>query len=280
MNKSGIHPTIVVLALAAIHSATAPAARAQEQSREDAINLLTNGIWHFAGSNWSNDRVFERKGTVLVRASNASGVIKWKMDSKQVTITFPDHQDVLLLPIDPKGTKGMDAHGNDVVATLVPGSSTGEAGPPSALSALHTSSLDGNQSQTAVSTRLTSKKWRFDGANWTETRAFDPDGTMTVENTTRTAHWQVSSDKIIMSFKDHKDILFLPLDPKGTKGQDEYGRLFIATQVTNSTSTAGTTAPASPVAGSGAAPATGSSYFGTSNQNGPAGTPQPSPSAP
>src|ERR1700677_3152723 len=141
MNNIRVHSTIIALALAALtlNFIPAPHAHAEEQTREQAIALLTSGIWHFAGENWSNDRVFDPKGKVLVQASNAKGIIRWKMDSKQVTIIFDDHDDILYLPIDPKGTKGMDQHGNDVVATLVPGSanaSSQSAAAPSALDAL------------------------------------------------------------------------------------------------------------------------------------------------
>lgn len=279
MKNTGIHSAIAFLALAALNGAFTPAAHAdfdQPQTREEAITLLTSGIWHFAGINWSNDRVFDTKGRVLVQASNANGVIKWKMDSKQVNIIFEDHVDVLYLPIDPKGTKGMDQHGNDIIATLVPGSanaSTQAAREPSALDALKP--LGGGPVPPTPTELLTAKKWHFAGASWSETRVFDPNGTMTIEDNKNTARWQVTGKQVVMTFKDHKDILFLPLDPKGTKGMDEHGRLIIATQV-DETASSPATAPTSPGATSGA-PASGSSYFGTTNNNGPAATPTPAP---
>ncbi len=105
MKTYGIHSAILVLALGALEFAITPAAHAQQQTREEAIALLTSGIWHFAGQDWSNDRVFDPKGRVLVQASNANGIIKWKMDSKQVNIIFDDHVDVLYLPITQKAPK-------------------------------------------------------------------------------------------------------------------------------------------------------------------------------
>ena len=283
MSKIGFSSAIIILAFGALNFTCAPATLAQDQSHEDIVNLLTNGVWHFEGNDWSNDRVFQRNGTVLVRAGNARGVIKWKIASGQVNIIFEDHIDVLYLPIDPKGTKGMDEHGNDILATIVPGSAGASSGPPSALDSLRpmgqpagaAASSMAPQTAMDVTGLLISKKWRFDGANWTETRVFKMDGTMTIEGSDREARWQIAGGKVVMAFKDHKDILMLPLDPKGTKGMDEYGRLVIATQVTDSTP-ATAAAPASSGA-AGPAPGSGSSYFGNSNGNGPATTATPAP---
>ncbi len=173
--------------------------RADGQTREEAIALLTSGMWHFAGDTWSNDRIFNPKGTVLVRADNANGVIKWKMDSKQVTIKFEDHDDLLFLPIDPKGTKGMDQHGNDIVATLIPGSAnvSAPAAPPSALDALKpiVPGKPGAAPQLPPAELLTSKKWKFDGASWSEIRTFKADGTMTIQDNDNVARWQVTSNQ-------------------------------------------------------------------------------------
>jgi hypothetical protein len=268
---------IPAFALAFLSLASTPAARALDQTREEAIALLTSGMWHFAGADWSNDRIFNPKGTVLVRASNANGTIKWKMDSKQVMIIFGDHYDVLYLPIDPKGTKGMDGHGNEIVATLIPGSGnvSAPAAPPSALDGLK-SLQPGAAGARSLPTadQLLATKWKFDGASWSEIRTFLPDGTMTIENNPNLAHWQITGTKIIMTFKDHKDILYLPLDPKGTKGEDSHGRLVIATGATaaDTAAAAPTTAPAGPPSGG--------SYFGNAGDKGMDATPAPTPAAP
>ena len=226
--------------------------------------------------------MFDPKGRVLVQASNANGVIKWKMDSKQVNIIFEDHVDVLYLPIDPNGTKGMDQHGNDVIATQVPGSaksSAQAAGTPSALDALETRWC--RRRSSAHDHRIAdyqkngiSCRGRLVG----KTGCFAPNGTMTIENNARTAHWQLTDKQIVMTFKDHKDILFLPLDPNGTKGEDEYGRLIIATQV-DETASVTVSAPAN---GATSRPPSGagSSYFGSASNNGPAATATPVPQSP
>jgi hypothetical protein len=269
MKNNRIHSAIIILALTALNFTTVPRVRADQQTREQAIALLTSGIWHFAGVNWSNDRVFDPKGRVLVQASNANGIIKWKMDSKQVTIIFEDHDDVMFLPIDPKGTKAMDQHGNDVIATQIPGSTNASApatGAPSALSALKPL-VPGAAAPPTTAQLLTAKKWHFAGASWEEERTFDPNGTMTIENNANVARWQVTAREVVMTFKDHKDILYLPLDPKGTKGMDAYGRLIIATQGVVPDSVPATTSAAQSGAGA-AGPSSGSSYFGTKQGQG------------
>ncbi|HWB59575.1 MAG TPA: hypothetical protein VG733_08785, partial [Chthoniobacteraceae bacterium] len=159
--------------------------------------------------------------------------------------------------------------------------------PPSALDGLKplaggsTPAPGADQSPAGITALLTSKEWRFDGANWSETRVFRADGLMTIDNDARTAHWQIAGDKIVITFKDHKDVLFLPLDPKGTKGQGGYGRLFIATQVTEAAPAPGkTTSSQKPAPG--APPGSGAAYFGSTNAYGgsPSPTPTPMPGAP
>ncbi len=94
---------------------------------------------------------------------------------------------------------------------------------------------------------------------------------MTIKENPNVARWKVTSKQVVMSFKDHEDILFLPIDPKGTKGMDEHGRLIIATQVDETAS-----APVSTAQHGGTSqPSSGSSVFGTSNSNGAIARPTP-----
>jgi hypothetical protein len=63
---------------------------------------------------------------------------------------------------------------------------------------------------------LTSGKWRFHGVD----RTFKPDGTFTSKNG-NVGTWKITEDQLEIDLGTLKFRFFLPLDPKGTRGQKE-----------------------------------------------------------
>src|ERR1700677_3779488 len=83
------------------------------------IKLLTSGDWRFSGQHWSNVRTFFPNKTMVEHGHNPVVPIPWKISGKKIIIEFEDYEDVLLLPLDPNGTKGIDENGNEFTATLL-----------------------------------------------------------------------------------------------------------------------------------------------------------------
>jgi hypothetical protein len=279
MKNISIRSAIAGLILVVINLAFAPDARAERQSRADAIAILTSGTWHFVGNHFKIDKVFDAKGTMTtVGGKGKDSTAKWKVDYKQVTITYSYYEEILLLPLDPQGTKGVDAWGDDFTATLKDGSATPIATPtppPAGLDALQPVTPEGPE-LAAIITQLTAKKWHFKGGKWSDDRMFDPNGTLTVEHgkpAPGVIRWQITGNQVVMIFPDHQETLTLPLDPKGTTGADATGQAITASQPTETASQPATTSESS---------GGGDSYFGKSGHDNavPTATPFPSPANP
>ena len=91
----------------------------------------------------------------------------------------------------------------------------------------------------AIQTELTglsvtpaiSGKWRFTWAGGSSEFGFKEDGTFTMKGG-KTGKWSLETDKILVKYPDgHTDTLFLPIDPKGTKGLSWVGPEFTATKI-------------------------------------------------
>jgi hypothetical protein len=266
MKNTSIRFTIAAFAVVALNVAFIAEVRADRQSRADATAILTSGTWHFKSKNISSDRVFDPKGTMTVKGEKGKdSVAKWKVDYKEVTITYSYYTETLTLPLDPKGTSGLDGWGDELTATLQEGA-TPIATPtpvPTGLDALQTAPA--TPAQSSIVAVLTARKWHFAGTNWADDRTFAANGTVTVENG-RTAsgpgRWQIVGGQLVMTFSDHREILALPLDPKGTKGADSLGHAFAATQEV----AAATPTPA---------PSSGDSYFGSTSKSEDVPSPTP-----
>lgn len=249
MNNPFVRFAVTALVLAGLSFAFEPAARADRQSRAEATAILTAGKWHFKGKHFQFDCVFDAKGTMTIEGfTGKDSTCKWKADYKEIVMTFSYYNEVLLFPIDPKGTSGIDAWGDEFTATMVgdvPAAVAAAAATPtptpSGLDALKpvatpTPAVSTENKNAAIIALLTAKKWLFTGSNWSEKRTFNPDGTITVENNSNAAsrnHWEISGNEVDLTFPSHKEVLSLPLDPSGTKGTDEYGFDTTAVQVSD-----------------------------------------------
>jgi hypothetical protein len=273
MKKTGIHFIIAVVALAALNLTFIPTARADRQSRADAIAILTSGTWHFKGKHFDISKVFDPNGKMTTPGGTGKdSTAKWKVDYKQVTISYSYYEEILLLPLDPKGTTGIDGWGDRFTATCTGAGGTPVATPtpvPTGLDALQGVTPSG-PALTAIMNQLTAKKWHFAGTDWSDDRTFAADGTLKVANgkAAGAARWQIMGGQVVMIFADHRENMALPLDPKAAKGTDAFGHAFTAAQVEEANSTAGTPAPSS-----------GGSYFGTTSESDdvPSPTPYPTP---
>jgi hypothetical protein len=241
MNAKGIIPAVAALFIAALCFPGSPAyGEAQHQTQAEATEILISSIWHFEGGNWSNDRVFDRKGFMTIERSEKKEVVKWQFYNNQLVMTFHDHQDFLSLPIRPKGTPGVDAHGNGLTATQFQSQyvaasqdiDTNVESPFDALKPrLRSSGSAAAQTDPQISAMLSKGKWKCTGNKWSDERLFNTDGTVTIAGSTDPViiKWQHVANEIVVTYPDHHEKLFLPLDLKGTKGVDTFGNLFTAT---------------------------------------------------
>ncbi len=197
-----------------------PVARAADQTNDEITALLTTGQWVFQGKNWANARTFAADGTFHGRKSG-----NWKIENGKIRLIFADHEDDLILPLDPKGTKGIDANGLPLMASQqqagVPFST------PAPVIAASFASVD-----PALKAMLTQGQWYTQGMNWSNVREFKPDGTFTTQrNTGESGTWTVEGGAVLLTFRSSAvDKIYLPVNPKGSKGVDGQGGKMIALQ--------------------------------------------------
>lgn len=261
MKKSSIGCVVAALALAAINIPASSFA----QLGDDPIvtDLLYSGDWILKGKGWSDTWTFNRDHTVTQHENPPKETLTWSITGNEIAIKHADYYDYISLPLDPNGTaarstkwggykftvlrsgsastqssrtaggatgSGTNAFGSSGINALKPLATpapAGAAAPPK----------DKNAETTAL---LTAKTWLFTGSNWTQHRKFNADGTITVDNNKSLAprnHWAIDGDQVVMTFPSGKDVLSLPLDPNGTKGQDGYGFDVTAIQVQDDTAT-------------------------------------------
>jgi hypothetical protein len=107
-----------------------------------------------------------------------------------------------------------------LIAILYPSANTVRAQDASGLQQATTpGELDAGDHQQTVeeaTSLLTSGKWRFHGV----TRTFLPDGTFKSQNG-NVGTWKLKEDQLEINMGTKKWRFFLPLDPKGTRGELE-----------------------------------------------------------
>jgi len=207
-----------------------------EKEKAATVALLASKRWRFIGGWWYVIRVFDKDGTfTTVDSPGDHGT--WVITDRAINLTFPDgHIDAILLPLDPKGTDGLDKDGGyvtviqcdlpPVVITHVQNSMDAFFHPAPTPHVMTPKELG------ATATMLVSVPWRFTGRKWTSCRVFDKNGTFaTVNKEKETGIWVISDNKIVLTFADgHDDTLSLPLYPAGTEGTDKDGGATIAIQ--------------------------------------------------
>src|ERR1700691_2789514 len=76
------------------------------------ISMLTSGDWKVEGKGWSDVYTFNPDKTVTRHYHPPKETITWSIDNNKVTIHYADHEQLLYLPLDPNGTKGLITKGN------------------------------------------------------------------------------------------------------------------------------------------------------------------------
>ncbi len=115
---------IAVFILAALGFFNVPSASATEQTEDEINAILSTGTWHFQGIPWGNDRVFKPDRTFT--GGGAAGVTTWKLVNGELILYSNNKEMKLFLPLDPKGTRGLDSRGSPVVIYQI-----GQPPPPS-----------------------------------------------------------------------------------------------------------------------------------------------------
>ena len=202
----------------------APVTRAG-QSEAQATAILTAGVWRIEYTTKSipQDRVFYADGTTTADGGFAKSAAKWRIDSLHVTIIYPDHEEVLSLPIDPSGIAGKDGKGMDMSARLL------RLNRPRADNAAPTPASDPATDESVK--LLTAGKWNFTAADGTVSeRTFHPNGMLVITDPRTAGEWMIAGGVLLISLPNRAEMAALPLDPKGTKVQGA-GASYIATQI-------------------------------------------------
>jgi hypothetical protein len=79
-----------------------------------------------------------------------------------------------------------------------------------------TDQTDQHQTPQQATALLTAGKWRFHGVD----RTFHADGTFSSDNG-NVGTWTITEDQLEITLGTRKFRFFLPLDPKGTRGEEE-----------------------------------------------------------
>ncbi|HWB60357.1 MAG TPA: serine/threonine-protein kinase, partial [Chthoniobacteraceae bacterium] len=183
---------------------------------DEDIALLMAGRWYFFGASWSAIRTFYENGT-FASEPRAEETGKWKRRDGAIDLLFDNgNRDAFLLPMDAKGTLGVDTHGFPCIAYLLgpaPAARPGATPSPAPTTA--------NIPEETTTSLLVSGPWRMWGKNWSARRTFRSDGSFFSDNDSSSARgkWKITGGSVELSFEDgHKDILQLPLNPAGTRG--------------------------------------------------------------
>jgi hypothetical protein len=181
------------------------------QAKTPAGILLISAPWKFLASSWFSVRIFAQDGT-FTTIGNKEQHGTWDISSTAITLTFADtHKETVSLPLDPKGTGGLDKQGRPITASIQT--------PP------RTPTVMDDRTKAATTALLISAPWKIKGSWWSTIRTFASDGTFaTPGNGGESGPWVIADNKIFLTVPDgHKDTLSLPLDAKGTDGADRDG---------------------------------------------------------
>ena len=189
--------------------------------------MLTSGSWKITVTNtgWTEVSTY-KGGATFTRSDAPTETGRWKISGNMIVQSYKKgKEEVISLPLNPKGTAGVDADGNNFTAVqLVPAPAPITVQDPE---------KDEKQKAATVA-MLTAAPWNAHGntKGWDNVRLYNKNGTFTTLNKTKEhGHWAISKDVITMTFADgHKDIISLPLDPKGTEGTTKSGEPITYTQ--------------------------------------------------
>lgn len=202
-----------------------PAPAMDERQKAATVALLVSAPWKFTASGWFAIRVFAGDCTfTTVGSDKAYGV--WEISNNMVVLIFQDgHKDTLTLPLNPKGTDGLDHGGNHLTAVL--GNPAPGATPPSpsALAYLAPTPAPVAIDEAATTALLLSAPWKFNGGWYSRVRIFASDGTFkTPGHGSESGVWKISDGMLVLTYPDgHNDTVTLPLNPKGTDASGKGG---------------------------------------------------------
>ena len=97
----------------AVFAVLCPSLRAAQQSEQEAVSLLTTGMWKYHGV----ARTFEPDGTFTSTNANKG---KWSISNGQLIVTLGHFICYFPLPLKPEGTPGADANGKPWKLVRVP----------------------------------------------------------------------------------------------------------------------------------------------------------------
>ncbi len=138
-----------------------------------------------------------------------------------VIVDSHGNEDNFILPVDPKGTNGIDSKGNPMIVLRQPIKPL-----PAKMSGVQTVNHSA-QTDAMIGAMLTQGQWYFQGRSWANTRIFRPDGTFyTQHRPGEGGTWKIIDGMVVLSFQSSEtseNLLMLPIDPQLTIGQDPEG---------------------------------------------------------
>jgi hypothetical protein len=218
------------ITIAYLIAVTAIATAATAVVSADDTVTLTAAPWKITyGKGWALVRVFDRDGN-FGSPNRPDQTGHWKISGNMVVQTFADgRKDIFNLPLDPKNTTGIAKDGEAIKAAQD--------------NTLPVRGADITLAQRdAAIPLLLAAPWKITGSDYFRIRMFARDGKFTTQgNGDEHGQWKLTGDMITLTFQDnHKDFLFLPLDPKASTGADNSGALVTAARIDT---LAGNTAP-------------------------------------
>ena len=210
-----------------------------------AAAMLVFAPWSFTGNNWACVRTFNKDGTFTTTPYPYEDGT-WQIVNNVIVLNFPydGHKDTINLPLNAKGTSGVDKNG--IAFTAVMQNPAGTAPAPLSSPAASVASVADSTPQPAPSPEvastpqaapaedqtpqaalalLLSGPWKISRKDRSDVRVFTKDGLFTSPgNPDGNGKWTISKDFVILIFPTgHKDALTLPLNSKGTEGYADNG---------------------------------------------------------
>jgi hypothetical protein len=204
----------VILAGMLFYIVSLAPASADNAATED---LLTSKPWTITfEKGWTLSRTFNRDGTFST-PDRPDQTGHWKITGNTLVQTYPDgRKDILVLPLNAAGTAGVAKDGETMKAVL-----DMNATAPAFNAAPPPEKTLSEADKAAATKLLLSGEWKVQGIGWSSNRGFAANGTFTGDVG---GHWKFVKNAITLNFTDgHVDWIFLPMDPKGTRGAAQNG---------------------------------------------------------
>lgn len=213
--------------MSAVHDKAVPTATSAPaltvQQKAAIAEMLTSAHWRIISPDWNHVYAFAKDGTfTATKKGGGYSRGQWTIDKDIITLVFTDgHKDFVLFPLDPKGTAYADKSGIPATAVLITPDAANNPAPTVAPVARPAQP----RTPATPTELLLSGQWKLTTKTRNDTRVFMKDGTFkTLNDPNAKGQWMITSDFVIMLLPGgHKDVIYMPLNPKGSAGLADNG---------------------------------------------------------